>query len=74
MRDYLVKGMQDEEVKNYYNAMVDNAILFGANRKQAKKEMKEALEFEMKLADVSLVFYYFNFSINYFPWVKTSEN
>lgn len=56
MREYLVKGLHDEEVKNYYNAMVNNAVIFGANRKQAKKEMKEALEFEIKLADVSPVF------------------
>lgn len=32
--------------------MVDNAVIFGANRKRAEEEMKDALEFEIKLANV----------------------
>lgn len=40
-------------MKAYYQFMVENAIVFGANRTQAENEMKEALEFEFKLANVS---------------------
>lgn len=32
--------------------MVDNAVIFGADRKRAEEEMKDALEFEIKLANV----------------------
>lgn len=51
-REYLVKGIEDKAVKAYYNFMVDNAVIFGANRTRAEEEMKDALEFEMKLANV----------------------
>lgn len=33
--------------------MVDNVELFGGNKTKAEQEMKEALEFEIKLAEVS---------------------
>lgn len=51
-REYLIKGMDDKDVKAYYNFMVDNAVIFGANRTRAEAELKDALEFEMKLANV----------------------
>lgn len=35
--------------------MVDIAVLFGATRDRAVRELKESLEFEMKLANVSKV-------------------
>lgn len=40
-------------VKVFYESMIDSAILLGADEKRAEEEMKEALEFEMKLAEVS---------------------
>lgn len=52
-REYLVKGIETEAVKAYLNFMVDNAVLFGGNRSIAEKELKDALEFEIKLAEVS---------------------
>lgn len=33
--------------------MVDIAVLFGADRDRATRELKESLEFEIKLANVS---------------------
>lgn len=48
----MVKGIEDKAVKAYYNFMVDNAVIFGANRTRAEEEMKDALEFEIKLANV----------------------
>lgn len=32
--------------------MVDIAVIFGAERERATKELKDSLEFEMKLANV----------------------
>ena len=32
--------------------MVDIAVILGADKARAKKELKESLEFEMKLANV----------------------
>jgi len=51
---YLVKGMADRTVRSYYNYMVNVAVLLGAERSEAEKEMMEALEFEMELARASM--------------------
>lgn len=51
-REYLLKGINDKNVKAYFDFMVENAIIFGANRTTAEIEMKDALEFEIKLANV----------------------
>lgn len=34
--------------------MVDIAVIYGADRSRAERELMESLEFEMKLANVSL--------------------
>lgn len=52
-REYLSKGFEDKIVKSYYEYMVDMAVIYGANRKRAERELMESLEFEMKLANVS---------------------
>lgn len=39
--------------------MVDIAVLFGAERNASLKELKETLELEMRIANVSC--FYFNF-------------
>lgn len=49
----MIAGLEEPAVKAYYNFMVDNAVIFGANRTRAEVELKDALEFEMKLANVS---------------------
>ncbi|XP_066258701.1 neprilysin-2 isoform X4 [Euwallacea similis] len=53
-REFLTKGMGDKLVKAYYDYMVDIAVLFGAERERATKELMDSLEFEMKLANISL--------------------
>ncbi|XP_046670651.1 neprilysin-2 isoform X2 [Homalodisca vitripennis] len=53
-REYLVKGMEEKLVAALYSYMVDIAVLFGADRTRATKELKESLEFEIKLANISL--------------------
>lgn len=48
-----MKGIEDRLVSAYYKYLVDIAVLFGANRERAAKELKQSLEFEMALANVS---------------------
>lgn len=51
-REYLIKGMENPIVKAYHSYQVDMAVLYGADRSRAEKEMKEVLEFEFALANV----------------------
>lgn len=53
-REYLSKGLEDKIVKAYYEYMVDIAVIYGANRNRAEKELMDSLKFEMKLANVSV--------------------
>ncbi|XP_055296722.1 neprilysin-2-like [Sitodiplosis mosellana] len=53
-QEYLIKGLDDDIVKAYYEYMVDIAVIYGADRSRANRELKESLEFEMKLANISL--------------------
>lgn len=53
-REFLVKGLDDKIVKAYYDYMVDIAVLFGADRDRASRELKESLDFEILLANVSI--------------------
>lgn len=46
------KGLEDKIVKAYYEYMVDIAVIYGAERSRAERELMESLEFEMKLANV----------------------
>lgn len=41
-------------MKAYYSYSVDMAVLFGADRDRAEKELKQCVEFEMALANVSV--------------------
>ena len=52
-REYLINGMEDDDVTSYYNYMVNVAVLLGADRVQAEKELKESLLFEIELAHAS---------------------
>ena len=38
---------------SYYNYMVNVAVLLGAERSVAEKELRESLQFEIKLAEAS---------------------
>lgn len=50
---YLIKGFEEKRVNLYHKFMVEIAIIFGAEKEKAERELKESLEFEIKLANVS---------------------
>lgn len=51
-REYLVKGIEDKIVSAYYDYMVDLAVIYGADRSRATKELMDSLNFEIALANV----------------------
>ncbi|XP_015110120.1 neprilysin-2 [Diachasma alloeum] len=53
-REYLAKGLNDKVVQIYYRHMVDIAVILGAKREFAEKQLVQSLKFEMKLANISL--------------------
>ncbi|KAK6634979.1 hypothetical protein RUM44_000228 [Polyplax serrata] len=53
-REYLSKGFDEKIVQAYYEYQVDVAVLLGAERTTAEKELKESLTFEIQLANISL--------------------
>lgn len=55
-KQYLDKGIEEPFVKAYHEYQVNLAVLFGASIATATAEMAEVLDFEMKLANVSLSF------------------
>lgn len=60
-REYLSKGLNEKIVAAYYDYMVDVAILFGADRERAVKELRESLDFEIALANVSFYYVFLDF-------------
>lgn len=44
--------MNETVVKAYYEYMVDTALLLGSEKSRAEKEMMDALQFEIALANV----------------------
>ncbi|XP_046742992.1 neprilysin-2 isoform X2 [Diprion similis] len=53
-REYLSKGPEDKIVKAYFEYMVDIAVILGADEDRARRELSDSLEFEIKLANISL--------------------
>ncbi|XP_015511770.2 neprilysin-2 isoform X1 [Neodiprion lecontei] len=53
-REYLSKGPEDKIVKAYFEYMIDIAVILGADKDVATRELSESLEFEIKLANISL--------------------
>ena len=51
-REYLIKGLEDKDVKAYLEYQIGLATLLGADKELARKEQTEAVEFEIKLATV----------------------
>lgn len=49
---FLLKGLENSVVSAYHKFQVDLAVLYGADRERAVKDMKEAFEFETALANV----------------------
>lgn len=52
-REYFAKGLNNTIVMEYYKYMVDVAVILGANKSFAEKEMKDALLFEMALSNIT---------------------
>lgn len=52
--DFLRMGIDNKNVKIYYNFMVDLAVKFGAEQSVAERDMRDAVEFEIQLAKVSI--------------------
>ena len=48
-----MNGLEDHDVASYYNYMVSVAVLLGADRETASRELKESLMFEIQLATAS---------------------
>lgn len=58
-REYLIKGFESDEIKAYHKFMVDNAVALGADKQRAEQELKDVVELEIKLANVSEFMFYF---------------
>lgn len=54
-REYLIQGFDNKIVQAYHSYQVDMAVLYGAERTRAEKEMREVLDFEFALANVSFI-------------------
>lgn len=50
----MIRGLKEKIVNAYYKYMVDIAVVLGADKKRAEKELKEMLNFEIALAKVCL--------------------
>ncbi|XP_018009275.1 neprilysin-2-like [Hyalella azteca] len=53
-REYLLRGLNDSDVRAYLDYQVSLAALLGANRTAAQLELTESLLFEIQLANLSL--------------------
>lgn len=51
-REFLIKGRDNKLVQAYHSYQIDTAVLYGAEREDAEKEMGEVLDFEINLANV----------------------
>ncbi|XP_060595469.1 neprilysin-4-like [Ruditapes philippinarum] len=52
-RDYYMKGFEDPRLLAYEEFAVNVAILFGASNAVAKKDMRDVINFEIKLANLT---------------------
>lgn len=53
-RDYFLKGRNDPVLLAYEKFATDTAIKFGADPEVAKNDMRDMVDFEIKLANVSV--------------------
>ncbi|XP_050401101.1 neprilysin-4 [Patella vulgata] len=53
-RDYYLKGRNDTMVKAYEDLAVKVAVVLGATQNDAAKQMKEMVDFEVNLANISV--------------------
>lgn len=59
-RDYYLKSSSEGDLKAYHRYMTQTAILLGANKETASRELEDVVKFEMKLANVR--FFHFLFT------------
>lgn len=52
--EFLKRGINDTNVKAYYEFMVDASVIFGANRSIAERELLDSLQFEIELAKIAV--------------------
>lgn len=52
-REFLVKGLDEDYVKHYLTYMVEIAVMLGAPKDRAEKELKDSVLFEIELAKVT---------------------
>ena len=53
-RSYYFKGLNDTTVAAYFQLMVESAVMLGASRAEAQRQMADSLEFESSLARISV--------------------
>ncbi|KAK2705540.1 neprilysin-2-like [Artemia franciscana] len=53
-REYLLKGLEDKVVQAYLNYQIGLATLLGADPQRAKEELTDSVEFEIKLANITM--------------------
>ncbi|XP_022344016.2 neprilysin-like [Crassostrea virginica] len=53
-RDYYLRGVEDENVQIYEKFAIDVAMMFGADEAQARKDMREMVELEIELANITI--------------------
>lgn len=53
-RQLLIGGLNESLTQAYYDYMVDMAVIFGAEKSRAEAELRESLNFEIGLANVSV--------------------
>jgi len=53
-REYLMKGVNDPDVRAYYEYMLDVVTLLDGETELAAKDMTDVLTFEINLANISL--------------------
>ncbi|CAL4119395.1 unnamed protein product [Meganyctiphanes norvegica] len=53
-REYLLKPFNDSDIQAYYKYQIGMAVLLGADRKRAERELKEMIEFETEIAKIIL--------------------
>lgn len=52
-RDYYLKASSEGDMEAYHKYMTNVAVLLGANKTTANEELKQVVELERKLANVS---------------------
>lgn len=66
---YLKRGLGDKMVNSYFRYMVDVAVALGAKRARAKFELRQSLEFEVRLAKISQVNEIRSVTFFHYTWV-----